>query len=388
MRRSLTASLAAAALFVAAGVAWFALDSGTTPTDPLANSSADVAAVTRLLESCAGPGVAAYQWENCAIEKMPASMEAFGPAAVITAVYEYAKPREKEADFGCHQLMHRVGRDTVAYIPDMTTGMQMGQLLCQLGFQHGIIEQNIDNADSMKAVTTVCDTLIADTSLPALIVGECYHAIGHGVIKRVGYDYRAGLRACELEITKPDMQLGCVGGVIMTWSNALDGLVLSGKPVDAALQLAPPDRQWEACLLLTEQGAREGCANFTSEKVPPTPEAYRSFGAWCKTTLGVVDNCLYGVGRVQGGRAPLSLPEPGKVAEVGFRDVPGIVERCNAVAEGLGTKPDGCLTAAVSSRANFDPDTSFIDKICAAAPATPCETFRSAWDNSTKPRNG
>lgn len=387
MRRPITLLAAlSAALLVATSSAFVVLNAGSG-ADPTVTSASDIAAVTRLLEACAGPDTPVREWENCVQPKVGAAMEAYGPASVVSAIYSYSELRSNEPEFNCHQLMHEVGRDVVGYIPEITAALALGQLACQVGFQHGIIEQSIDEADSMAAVTGACDSIVADTTLPPFIVGECYHAVGHGVIKRNNYEYRNALRDCEEVITKAEIQLGCVGGVIMTWSNSLDTYRVKNAEIPEDLRLAPYEAQWEACQILTKPAAREGCLNFTAEKVAPNVEAYKKFGKFCKDVMGIFENCLFGVGRVQGGRSPLAASEPGKPTPIGLHSIENIVANCDALAGALDQKMDGCLIAAAASRPNFDPSPGFIEKLCAAARTVPCATLQASWDNSTRPRN-
>jgi len=346
-------------------------------------STANVAAITSMLEGCE----TAESWNACASARASEIADAVGISAMVEAVYRYADMQDAAQGFVCHNMMHAVGRlAAIAATEGITQALQPGELGCQLGFQHGVIEQTIDDAKSTDAALKVCDSLIGDKSLPSLIVGECFHAAGHGVVKNLGYVYDEALKICEA-VKDNNFVPGCVSGVIMSWSNEYDTRIINGLEITDELKIAPPDRQWEVCRLLTRISALEGCVNFVAEKIPTNAERYKEFGAWCATELKLDKNCLTGIGRSVGGRLwynPLTSSESsGKL----FLEPSQVVTLCKAAAEGSGEDPVQCLYVAAAARGNFLPKTDFVKQLCALARPVPCERIQEGWDSTTKPRS-
>lgn len=384
MRRTVTALIALLCSIALGATVMITLSSPGKNSNqkPLSSSAAQV--VTSFLEGCQEQP----DWEGCVLSRINEYVETVGVASVANAVYEYGRDNELQQRTNCHQVMHTVGRAAVALAPDMVTALAPGQLGCQLGFQHGVIEQTIDNTSSPAEAMSVCDPLLADQSLPPLIEGECYHAIGHGIVKHAKEVYTDALDTCQNMGASAPIETGCVSGVLMSWSQEFDSYALGGKEIPARLALAPVDKSWEICLKLVTKNAREGCANFVAEKVPMNPKAYASFGTWCVDELGITENCMIGVGRTVGGRDLALGTDPSKnTGTTKYMSAADVVTNCNAASKAARVEATLCIAAAVGSRANFVTDDAFIKQTCAAAPTIRCESLQTAWDNSRKPRS-
>jgi len=366
---------AALALLLPAIVSLTWVISSSTPE---LNKSISADALSAMYSSCS----TAERWEICVQDKLEPLLGTISIPDVTTAVYEYERKNIEAKNFTCHEIMHDLGKRSARASSEVVTAMQPGQLGCQFGFQHGVIEQLIDDAPDIESALAICEPLVNDNSLPKSIVGNCYHGIGHGVANRNGNEFLTAFRECE-KIEAIAIVNGCVTGVTMSWSNTYDAAISMGGPIPESIALAPKERQWEVCEKLTSQYARAGCTNFVAEKVTPSVENYKSFGVWCATKMKVLEDCLGGVGRIVGSRSMSNINGEGGEA---FNSTLKVQQFCSAVASGLNSKITECLFAATRIRAQFTPSDTLVTELCSNLPAE-CSRVRTAWESAVKPRS-
>lgn len=318
-------------------------------------------------------------WVDCAEDKLAELLPTIGVPTAVSSLLAFYHSNLDLVGTNCHVVMHFLGRYAADNSASILEALDQApkNLECQLGFQHGVIEQTISNAPTLEAAFKVCAPLDNNMDYPPLIIGECYHAVGHGVSTSSKDDVLLALKYCMQYATTEGQRTPCASGVIMTWSNLI-GRALGGQgPVPPELLVVPADKQWTLCAII-DPLLIDGCTNLTAETVKPSVANYAAFGKYCKDVLKKTDGCVVGVGRLVGGAF---------LAQNKFLDYKTMTDYCQALVTETGDPLSRCLATALGSRANFNPDPKQVDEACAAIQQVPCAELRAGWDMSTKPRN-
>ncbi|MEX0617195.1 MAG: hypothetical protein WD231_05345 [Candidatus Woykebacteria bacterium] len=119
----------------------------------------------------------------------------------------------------CHPLVHFIGRSSYTLEHDMDKLFAADRSVCDSGFYHGVIEQNLEEkgtivfqdnqVKSFEGVKDLCGK-IEDYSIP-LRYSSCVHGLGHGLMYVTDNDLMISLKGCD---TTPGPGT-CYGGVFM-----------------------------------------------------------------------------------------------------------------------------------------------------------------------------
>ncbi|MFM7087914.1 MAG: hypothetical protein ACKOW9_00040 [Candidatus Paceibacterota bacterium] len=318
--------------------------------------------------------------DSCVLDQLETTLKITGIPAAVKSTVEFRNANLGETDYSCHQIMHKIGRISTSYYKDVPSALKSGAQDCQLGYQHGVIEQSIDNAGTPALAFKVCDYVTDQTVYPMSMLAECRHAVGHGISRILDFDYVKTFKACEETTGDPADIFPCISGAMMQWSNEYDLYIREKKDPGTRLALAPYDKQWEICLRFTEPSTILGCSNFVGELVPRTVKDFKEFGSWCKDVLKYTTGCLEGVGRTIGG--PI-YEENNPVAI--YYSPSKIKSLCDAILLTSKDDPHNCYVSAASSRANFRTDKSFVQDLCKVDSRLDCARLESGWNSQITP---
>lgn len=112
----------------------------------------------------------------------------------------------------CHPLAHIIGQESYKKYNNFSSAMRYQDEVCASGYLHGVMEAYFDS--QKESVSTVLKTVCSDPSVPAYLSGNCYHAIGHGLMYYSANNLPKSLSLC-LQLGVGNPQKRCTEGVYM-----------------------------------------------------------------------------------------------------------------------------------------------------------------------------
>ena len=137
-----------------------------------------------------------------------------------------------------HALAHGIGRFVMARNRADPSVLAQCRPVFEAGCYHGVLEGYLASMKTVDAarLTSMCAALLrpSESRLPA---HECSHGLGHGLVERLSYDFRAVLGSCDT-FADEALRGECHDGAFM--QNAVRGLGLGSDSTSAA---APAEHQ-------------------------------------------------------------------------------------------------------------------------------------------------
>jgi hypothetical protein len=130
-----------------------------------------------------------------------------------------------------HALAHAVGRFVMARNGADPAILARCRPVFEAGCYHGVLEGYLASVKTVDAarLTSMCAALLrpGESRLPA---HECAHGLGHGLVERLSYDFRASLGSCDA-FADESLRGECHDGAFM--QNAVRGLGLDSASASA-----------------------------------------------------------------------------------------------------------------------------------------------------------
>lgn len=212
-RRPVAAALAAASVGLASAGILLLVIPGDAPGELSVGSAA------RQVVACPQ-----YPWEDlsrCAGPLLVGALLRSGPSSGMEVVEEAAKA----APIDCHDLAHDVGRASwlLTRDPDQIVAVDRPGS-CQFGFAHGALESAAvtETDEGLLAVAAVTCQGFVDKASEGVseefvdLGGQCYHGLGHAVIRRSAANLDRALPLCDAAPQEEFVQQ-CQIGALMEW---------------------------------------------------------------------------------------------------------------------------------------------------------------------------
>lgn len=272
-----------------------------------------------------------YPWSarsECAGPVLVSALLGGGPSSAMEVVEASAQV----APIDCHDLAHDVGRASWMLLRDpqaIVTVDRPGS--CQFGFAHGALEAAAvtESADGLLAVANqVCGGLASrvDAAEFADIGGQCFHGLGHALIRRVAADADVAMGSCGL-VDDDVFAQQCRIGVLMEWGR----LWLSAQEGGVWLPPGPAD-------------PRAPCQEFSGAL---TQECYFG-GASAMLSLVSAQELIAGCDAVPSDHFDDCIEGTLRAFPTRDNDVPRLLSRCSLVPDRFA---DSCVQLMVRSLA-------------------------------------
>lgn len=175
----------------------------------------------------------------------------------------------------CHVIGHAIGHAFFEIEPNVQTAIDSCRPTCSDGCTMGVVEgliglnrDHISNSILIEKADSIClriGTGSYVTPKQTRQMGECYHALGHGITVINSYDYERSLHYCNRLSQRGFMD--CVFGVTMEFfqPNNLDKLpILNGNHFELCSKLSPNSFESGACYgMLTKLWEKRGLDHDT-----------------------------------------------------------------------------------------------------------------------------
>lgn len=199
-------------------------------------------------------------------------------------------------DVACHQVGHAIGR--AAYLQ-----MGFGEAFhacdgtCHFACYHGILERvfltpeqvasgqsHAQLEDIEEKIPTLC-TLETVGSDEPMLLAQCFHGLGHGLLYTLGYDLNAALNGCERLPRRMD-QRWCALGAFMEATNAPD-------PENRKIR---PEDPWYPCTEIADTWKGD-CINNQTKALIQLGKTDVEIAALCMSLPNHARDCFIGLGR-------------------------------------------------------------------------------------------
>lgn len=200
--------------------------------------------------SCTGP-----EPVECVQAELDTELMRSGPAAALALLTEL-QDRDEAIRASCHVLTHHIGQQAAAGDGDLEALLGADDGQCQWGYQHGVLEGWALRTTPEQLATwlpNACDTYPTGTRNR----DSCGHSLGHAIAMQGPESIWGAVRLCEL--VSPTDRVGCVGGVLMSYSTgkASQGGALPRYPLHLARE------EVEGLCMQLDAEYRQECANKT-----------------------------------------------------------------------------------------------------------------------------
>ncbi|HSW87928.1 MAG TPA: hypothetical protein VLG12_02075 [Candidatus Saccharimonadales bacterium] len=118
--------------------------------------------------------------------------------------------------FGCHEILHAMGRIAYKKYNDLSTAMEYRDEVCVGGYIHGVIEGYFATSKPNFSTMDMACSKYADNSY---MRWDCYHGMGHGLMLYTSNDVPQALMGCNV-LNKQFDQTACYSGTYMENFNA------------------------------------------------------------------------------------------------------------------------------------------------------------------------
>jgi len=189
----------------------------------------------------------------------------------------------------CHQIVHSIGHAALAYYHDNAgEALAHGQMTCNSGYYHGVIELSISGKPRSQIVPIV-RKLCANPSVTknTFLLYQCVHGLGHGLMIYSGDDLPYSLKICD-KLTTNFNQVSCTGGVFM---QNLDTGMISSRYVKPHNPIYP-------CTIVSKKHKYYCYLQVTERILQVVGYDWTKVAAWCrKSEKGWAAICFQSMGR-------------------------------------------------------------------------------------------
>jgi mono/diheme cytochrome c family protein len=189
----------------------------------------------------------------------------------------------------CHQIVHSIGHAALAYYHDNAgEALAHGQMTCNSGYYHGVIELSISGKPRSQIVPIV-RKLCTNPSVTknTFLLYQCVHGLGHGLMIYSGDDLPYSLHVCD-QLTTSFAREACPGGVFM---QNLDTGMISSRYIRAKDPIYP-------CTIVAKRHKYYCYLQATERILQVVGYKWPKVAAWCrKSEPGWADICFQSMGR-------------------------------------------------------------------------------------------
>ncbi len=137
------------------------------------------------------------------------------PSAAITRLKEEMST-DPQILFGCHEILHTLGRISYKKYNDLSTAMGYRDEVCVGGYIHGVIEGYFSShKPDFSIMYKACATYRSNSYMR----WDCFHGMGHGLMLYTSNNVPQSLMGCNMIKNQFD-QTACYNGTYMENFNA------------------------------------------------------------------------------------------------------------------------------------------------------------------------
>lgn len=301
--------------------------------------------------------------ESCGPTDDPCFEQAFanlayaegGKAAI--AYWKTLAPQIRNVEANCHQITHLIGAGSLAKAKgDIGVAFADGDESCWSGYYHGIMQAAIGNieSDEPAVIAPKVAAMCASASIREVewIAWQCVHGIGHGLLISTNYDLPKTMETCLL-LPTGDAQV-CANGAFM-------------ENVTPSLPGSSPwlNNQADYPCTIVPESLRGDCYGYSGHRsLMITGGDYRAAGGLCATfDPRFREVCFSSIGHM--------------AAAAAVNAVPGIAERCAAVALGGGDVTGSCWVGAAIDVYAATVEPARAADVCVVATSGVSECYRA-----------
>lgn len=206
--------------------------------------------------------------------------------------------RDRFSDHGvairCHSIMHSFGRVLNEVGTSVQSALERCSSLCSSGCTMGVMESflllNTKEHITPKKLMIKSDMVCLSSAHGNIrYINECYHGIGHGLVRLYGYNMQDNAEFCKL-LTN-NQRPSCYAGVVMEVITPVD--VTKRIPIDKT-------NPSQVCTELEDKELREVCMAYIPTLWKNNGFSREEREIFCANS-GLSDSCIRGIGQLEVG---------------------------------------------------------------------------------------